>query len=134
MSDIKKWEERWAHGKSTVYESWEKAVNAEIKELRARVAALKGQQGDPVAWVSTPTLRELKKDELDWAAAWNAPTGPDPVALYTRSQPTGAREAQPMTKEQIAAIWAPHYSDPFCDYRDFARAVEAHHGIKGARE
>lgn len=37
---------------------------------------------------------------------------------------------QPMTKEQIAAIWTPHYSDPFCDYRDFARAIEKHHGIE----
>ena len=46
MSKIKTWEARWDSGKSTVYDSWEKAVNAEISELRARVAELEGQQGD----------------------------------------------------------------------------------------
>lgn len=81
------------------------SLTAELAECKAKLAALEGQQGEPVAWVSTPALRELKKDELDWAAAWNAPTDPDPVALYTRPQPTGARELAPSIQAPQNQVW-----------------------------
>ena len=73
-------------------------------------------QQEPVAWYdeemdSAYTASELGDGNTD---------GLEP--LYTHPQ---ARE--PLTDEQIDALW--HDAAPYYDHHDFARAIEAAHGI-----
>lgn len=51
-----------------------------------------------------------------------------PLHQASEQAPSTA-ERVPLTDEQIEALWFPHYSDPLTDYTEFARAIEAAHGI-----
>lgn len=83
-------------------------------------------QQEPVAVVSGYYGGQCVILPIDPARIFNSNT-----ALYTTPQPP----AQPLTDEQIDKLpWGPHEGNPMTfaeGLRDFARAIEAAHGIKG---
>lgn len=82
-------------------------------------------QQEPVAVVSGYYGGQCVILPIDPARIFNSNT-----ALYTTPQPP----AQPLTDEQIDKLpWGPHEGNPMTfaeGLRDFARAIEAAHGIK----
>jgi hypothetical protein len=102
---------------------WE---NAKITALRAELDALKAQE--PVAWALTSELE--KRETTTRAHLWFS----DPVnCMWTKlyAVPVApAKPAQQLTDEQISALADKVFLAP-SGVHDFARAIEAAHGIKG---
>ena len=91
-------------------------------ELRMENAQLKAQpkEQDPVAWISTGPARMIH-----WTADKPA-YGDDWVPLYTTPP-----KRKPLTYEQLDSLWQNIDTGDFeLDIREFARAIEAAHGIK----
>ena len=106
-----------------------------IAEINGPIFMGEPAQQEPVAWVNQANLNSAaiqrnrggQGDTHTWS---ETPNAYHPVPLYTRPQ---ARE--PLTDEQIDKLpWGPHEGNPMTfaeGLRDFARAIEAAHGIKG---
>ena len=78
---------------------------------------------EPVAWMLDTTDGKLfratdSKHNDDWLPLYTAPPAPVPV---------------PLTDEQIDAMWRQPMSADW-EHREFARAIEAHHGIVASPE
>ena len=124
-------------GADKVIKSYEQLNPPWAVELRAALA----QQGEPVAWMR-PSVDGYDAAYRDASAvATSKATGATHwddsgwVPLYLHAQP--ARE--PMTSEQLLQLelsLRQYYDSDTYDLslREFARAIEAHHGIKGATE
>ena len=85
---------------------------------------------EPVAWVSTTELLVMRGNALGGAKDWRINLGlvkqDGDVGLYTTPP-----QRKPLTDEEIETYrymidWTAHWS-----YINFARAIEAAHGIKG---
>lgn len=104
---------------------WE-AVAADQALTIALLKAEQPAQQEPVAVVSGYYGGQCVILPIDPARIFNSNT-----ALYTTPQPP----AQPLTDEQIDKLpWGPHEGNPMTfaeGLRDFARAIEAAHGITG---
>lgn len=88
-------------------------------------ALAKQEQGEPVAWMKEgwgpdcgPYIEFYRDDEMGWRdrKEW--------TPLYTKPQPA----QKPLTDEQITEIFSTTKGLDF--YLNFARAIEAAHGIK----
>lgn len=93
--------------------------------------AEKQKQGEPVAWTLTETLE--KKETTTTGRLWfSNPQNSSWTPLYTTPQPA----QKPLTDEQIDEAtqkWAGHTMvslDRLIMCREYARAIEAAHGIK----
>ena len=80
-------------------------------------------QQEPVAWMNPDDLEKMKRFGRG-SVAWATPTDFCTQPVYTRPQ---ARE--PLTDEQIYDMYNEPRSD--AEMLEFARAIEAAHGIKG---
>ena len=89
--------------------------------LRERLAR---EEQEPYAWEFAGTIFHDREEVFAWFERGDVSRTP-PIPLYTAPQPA----QQPLTEEQIALISiecaATHRHDDF----DFARAIEAAHGI-----
>jgi hypothetical protein len=97
--------------------------------------AEKQEQGEPVAWVDLlKAAEQIVKDKFLYKRfidstplandipCWMA----DFVQQYTHPQP----KHEPLTKDQILALWEDTYVQRGSTGIEFARAIEAAHGIK----
>ena len=105
-----------------ILEAYVKTINNAITFLRQAIAEAEQEQGQPVAEVTSETGAEIT---MSW---WHEPALPIGTKLYTTPQ-----QRKPLTDDEIAEVAERmEASDPTDSFwRDFARSVEAAHGIKG---
>jgi hypothetical protein len=117
-------------GLKVLADDHEKAITAIKQALAAPVQ-------EPVAWMFPDDLKRFETSEV-YAEAYSikmgSPTQGTTVPLYTT--PPAAQPAVPLTDEQIEHLWetrvsqpCPSYSLEKSDWVQFARAIEAAHGI-----
>jgi hypothetical protein len=101
-----------------------KLAQAAIKE------ALAQPEQEPVAWVSTTELLVMRGNALGGAKDWRINLGlvkqDGDVGLYTTPP-----QRKPLTDEEIATIAKEHIAVGTRSFEEFARRIEAAHGIKG---
>ena len=74
------------------------------------------QQQEPVAWYDPEVMNE------DRGISWT------PGQFHTAPLYTSPQQRKPLTDEEIETIW--QNTSPYYDHQDFARDIEAAHGIK----
>lgn len=93
--------------------------------ITAIKAALEAKD-EPVAWISPTELLVMRGNALGGAKDWRVNVGLKPedcdVGLYTTPP-----QRKPLTDEEIERLWPMRPTD---DVINFARAIEAAHGIK----
>jgi hypothetical protein len=105
---------------TTVWQADKHAANPAITALKA---ALEQPEQEPVAWIQSNHLQLAQRGPFSCRVE---PTQrhPDFVPLYThppRRKPLSNEELDRLWREPMSADW---------EHREFARAVEAAHGIK----
>ena len=92
--------------------------------------ARKLPEQEPVAWVSTTELLVMRGNALGGAKDWRINLGlvkqDGDVGLYTTPP-----QRKPLTDEEIATIAKEHIAVGTRSFEEFARRIEAAHGIKG---
>ena len=100
-----------------------KLAQAAIKE------ALAQPEQKPVAWVSTTELLVMRGNALGGAKDWRINLGlvkqDGDVGLYTTPP-----QRKPLTDEEIGTIAKEHIAIGTRSFEEFARRIEAAHGIK----
>jgi hypothetical protein len=99
-------------------EQWAKMLKQNITALRQAIEQAEKQE--PVAYIHRNEYNEYRLEPHDNFDIKNIPFNVD-VLLYT-----SPLQRQPLTDEEIMEI-----HDPFMGKIEFARAIEAAHGIKG---
>jgi len=96
-----------------------------IKECKAALEA----KDEPVAWMYPDDLKRFETSEA-YAEAYSiemvSPTQGETVPLYTTPP-----QRKPLTDEEIGAIAKEHIAVGTRSFQEFARRIEAAHGIKG---
>lgn len=112
-------------------EEWAAHLYAFYKSKTA--PAQPGQEGEPVAWLSTDSIGERY-------LCFTKPNDSDPVRPLvfgdTTPQPTQAQAgAVPLTDKQIRAMAREYPAEDLCgwSYRMGVADTESHHGIKGGQ-
>lgn len=109
-----------AYGAFAAFTAYQMRAYA-AEAVRAALAA----QGEPVCYAHINANGKVR-------AVLSEPRGPINTPLYTAPP----APAKPMTDEEIDKLpWGPHEGNPITfaeGLRDFARAIEAHHGITAA--
>ena len=94
------------------YLDWQ--TNIHVRE--AIREALAQPEQEPVAWYDPEVMNE------DRGISWT------PGQFHTAPLYTSPQQRKPLTDEEIETIW--QNTSPYYDHQDFARDIEAAHGIK----
>ena len=86
------------------------------KAITAIREALAQPEQEPVAWYDPEVMNE------DRGISWT------PGQFHTAPLYTSPQQRKPLTDEEIDFLW--QNTSPYYDHQDFARAIEAAHGIK----
>jgi hypothetical protein len=101
----------------------------EYKVCAALLAIAEAEKQEPVAIVVASQYEDGSHagNHLEWRGRNEANDFPEGTAFYTHPQP----KREPLTDEQIGQIFRNLPANtPFSSAFDFARAIEAAHGIK----
>jgi hypothetical protein len=105
-------------------------LNTQHKAIAAIYEALAQPEQEPVAWVSTTELLVMRGNALGGAKDWRINLGlvkqDGDVGLYTTPP-----QRKPLTDEEIGTIAKEHIAIGTRSFEEFARRIEAAHGIKG---
>ena len=136
---IKPWNQRCGWPKTMPLNEVEQAMADEIDELRAALA----QQGEPVAWADDAAISGKSGNVCSNADKryWEKSDWVDRKNAELLKHPLYAGPSRKISDEQILRLVDTHFgghtpSYPLdkSDWIEFARAIEAHHGIKEKSE
>jgi hypothetical protein len=93
--------------------------------------ALAQSEQEPVAWLRADGMKAMEADEKE---SWIEANLPELVAEYTVPLYTSPPQRQPLTDEQLPPIPSAYRDGVYLgysqsDFKDYARAIEAAHGI-----